>query len=84
MAAAAAACGASGASSGGGQITLTELDDYPAGLPQYAAFQWLFTTYEKTHPDVKIARESVSGTEILPKLLAEAQTHTLRLMQNPA
>jgi multiple sugar transport system substrate-binding protein len=77
IATATAACGASGNSASGGQITLTELDDYPVGLPQYAAFQWLFSTYEKTHPDVKIDRESVSGTEILPKLLAEAQTHTL-------
>ena len=61
----------------GGHITLTEMDDYPAGLPQYAAYQWLFNTYEKTHPGVTIARESVAGTEILPKLLAEAQTNTL-------
>lgn len=61
----------------GKHITLTEIDDYPAGLPQYAAYQWLFTTYEKTHPNVTIARESVSGTEILPKLLAEASTGTL-------
>ena len=53
------------------------MDDYPAGLPQYAAYQWLFNTYEKTHPGVTIARESVAGTEILPKLLAEAQTNTL-------
>jgi multiple sugar transport system substrate-binding protein len=75
----AAACGNNGgsSSSAGGKITLTELDDYPAGLPQYAAYQWLFNTYEKTHPNVKIARQSVSGPEILPKLLSEAQTHTL-------
>jgi len=58
-------------------ITLTELDDYPKGLPQWAAYQWLFSTYEKSHPNVTIDRESVSGTEILPKLLAEAQTHTM-------
>lgn len=58
-------------------ITLTEIDDYPAGLPQYAAYQWLFKTYETTHPNVTIAREAVSGTEILPKLLAEASTGTL-------
>jgi multiple sugar transport system substrate-binding protein len=73
-----AACSSGGGSAGsGGHITLTELDDYPAGLPQYAAYQWLFSTYEKTHPDVTIDRESVSGTDILAKLLSEAQTHTL-------
>ena len=74
-----AACGNNGGSStsAGGKTTLTELDDYPAGLPQYAAYQWLFNTYEKTHPNVKIQRQSVSGTEILPKMLSEAQTHTL-------
>jgi hypothetical protein len=79
VAVAAAACGNNGgsSSSSGGKTTLTELDDYPAGLPQYAAYQWLFNTYEKTHPNVKIARQSVSGTEILPKMLSEAQTHTL-------
>lgn len=75
----AAACssGGSGSGSASGKITLTEIDDYPAGLPQYAAYQWLFNTYEQSHPNVKIVRQSVSGTEILPKLLSEAQTHTL-------
>jgi len=75
-----AACGSSGsgsASGSGSSITLTEIDDYPAGLPQYAAYQWLFNAYEKAYPNVKIVRQSVSGTEILPKLLSEAQTHTL-------
>ncbi|HEY1641588.1 MAG TPA: extracellular solute-binding protein [Streptosporangiaceae bacterium] len=73
------ACGSgSGSGSGsGGHITLTELDDYPAGLPQSAAFKWLFSEYEKTHPDVTISRQSVAGTEILPKLLADAQTHNM-------
>ena len=75
----AAACGNNGgsSSSAGGKTTLTEIDDYPAGLPQYAAYQWLFNTYEKTHPNVKIQRQSVSGTTFLAKLLSEAQTHTL-------
>jgi multiple sugar transport system substrate-binding protein len=75
----AAACssGSSPSSSAGGQITLTEIDEYPAGLPQDAAFQWLFNTYEKTHPNVKIEREAVNGEEMLPKLLGDAQTHTL-------
>ena len=79
LAAVTAACssGGSGSASAGGKITLTEIDDYPAGLPQYAAYEWLFQTYEQTHPNVKIVRQSVSGTEILPKLLSEAQTHTL-------
>lgn len=81
-----AACGSSSSSNGANgsssaasnkHITLTEIDDYPKGLPQYAAYQWLFSTYEKTHPNVKIARQSVSGTEILPKLLADAQTHSM-------
>jgi multiple sugar transport system substrate-binding protein len=79
LATATAGCGSSGGSGspGGGKITLTEIDDYPAGLPQYAAYQWLFDTYEKTHPNVKIQRQSVSGTTFLAKLLSEAQTHTL-------
>jgi multiple sugar transport system substrate-binding protein len=79
VASAAAGCGSNGGSGGtaGGKITLTEIDDYPAGLPQYAAYQWLFQTYMKTHPNVKIARQSVSGTTFLAKLLSEAQTHTL-------
>jgi multiple sugar transport system substrate-binding protein len=74
------ACGSSSnskSSSGGGHVTLTELDDYGPGLPQYAAFKWLLADYEKTHPNIKIARESVAGAEILPKLLAESQTNTL-------
>jgi multiple sugar transport system substrate-binding protein len=74
-----AACSSGGTPSGsaGGQITLTEIDEYPPGLPQYAAFQWLFSTYEKTHPNVKIEREAVNGETMLPKLLGDAQTHTL-------
>ena len=72
------ACGSGGSgSSSSGHVTLTELDDYPAGLPQSAAFKWLFAQYEKTHPNVTINRQSISGTEILPKLLADAQTHNL-------
>lgn len=72
------ACGSGGSgSSSGGHITLTELDDYPAGLPQSAAFKWLFSEYQKTHPGVTINRQSVAGTEILPKLLSDAQTHNL-------
>ena len=76
---AAAGCGShgGGSTSANGKITLTEIDDYPAGLPQYAAYQWLFNTYEKSHPNVKIQRQSVSGTTFLAKLLSEAQTHTL-------
>ena len=76
----AAACGNNGggsSGSAGGKVTLTEIDDYPAGLPQYAAYQWLFDTYQKSHPNVKIQRQSVSGTTFLAKLLSEAQTHTL-------
>jgi len=72
-----AGCGSSSSGSSGGKITLTEIDDYPAGLPQYAAYQWLFNTYMKTHPNVKIDRQSVSGTTFLAKLLSMAQTHTL-------
>jgi multiple sugar transport system substrate-binding protein len=72
------ACSSGGSgSSAGGHVTLTELDDYPAGLPQSAAFTWLFSQYEKTHPNVTIERQSVAGTEILPKLLSDAQTHSL-------
>jgi multiple sugar transport system substrate-binding protein len=72
------ACSSSGSGgSSGGHVTLTELDDYPAGLPQSAAFTWLFSQYEKTHPNVTIERQSVAGTEILPKLLSDAQTHNL-------
>jgi multiple sugar transport system substrate-binding protein len=72
------ACSSGGSgSSSSGHVTLTELDDYPAGLPQSAAFTWLFSQYEKTHPNVTIDRQSVAGTEILPKLLSDAQTHSL-------
>jgi multiple sugar transport system substrate-binding protein len=72
------ACSSGGSgSAAGGHITLTELDDYPAGLPQSDAFKWLFSQYENTHPNVTIDRQSVAGTEILPKLLSDAQTHNL-------
>ena len=32
--------------------TLTEIDYYTPGLPQWAAFDWLFKQYDKTHPGI--------------------------------
>ena len=58
-------------------ITLTEIDYYTPGLPQWAAFNWLFNEYDKTHPNVTIDRQTVAGSELLPKELALASTHSL-------
>jgi multiple sugar transport system substrate-binding protein len=79
LASGAAACGSSSHSTQGGttHTTLTEIDYYTPGLPQWAAFNWLFRDYEKTHPNVKIDRQTVSGTELESKELALATTHSL-------
>ena len=39
-------------------ITLTEIDYYTPGLPQWAAFNWLFNEYDKTHPNITIDRQT--------------------------
>ena len=57
--------------------TLTEIDYYTPGLPQWAAFQWLFNEYDKTHPNVTVDRQTVSGQELESKELALATTHSL-------
>jgi len=57
-------------------ITLTE-EDYWGSQPQEGAFNWLFSTYEKTHPNVTITRDIVPGAELTSKVLSQAQTHTL-------
>jgi multiple sugar transport system substrate-binding protein len=61
----------------GAHITLSEIDYYTPGLPQWQAFQWLFSDYEKTHPGITVDRQTVSGAELLPKELALATTHSL-------
>ena len=58
-------------------FTLTEIDYYTPGLPQWAAFNWLFNEYDKTHPNVTVDRQTVAGTELLSKELALASTHSL-------
>jgi multiple sugar transport system substrate-binding protein len=58
-------------------ITLSEIDYYTPGLPQWAAFQWLFSQYEKTHPNITVARQTVSGSDLESKELALATTHSL-------
>ena len=58
-------------------LTLTEIDYYTPGLPQWAAFNWLFNQYDKTHPNVTINRQTVAGSSLLSKELALASTHSL-------
>ena len=60
-----------------GHTTLTEIDYYTPGLPQWAAFDWLFKQYDKTHPNITIDRQTVAGSSLLPKELALASTHSL-------
>ncbi len=57
--------------------TLTEIDYYTPGLPQWAAFDWLFKQYDKTHPGITIDRQTVAGSSLLSKELALASTHSL-------
>lgn len=57
-------------------ITLTE-EDWWGTQPQYGAFNWLFSTYEKTHANVTIKRDVVPSTVLPNKVLSQAQTHTL-------
>jgi multiple sugar transport system substrate-binding protein len=57
--------------------TLTEIDYYTPGLPQWAAFDWLFKQYDKTHPGITVDRQTVAGPSLLPKELALASTHSL-------
>jgi multiple sugar transport system substrate-binding protein len=57
-------------------ITLTE-QDWWGTQPQKGAFDWLFKTYEQTHPGITIQRNIVPSSVLLTKFLSEAQTNTL-------
>ncbi len=57
-------------------ITITE-QDWWGTQPQKGAFDWLFKTYEQSHPGVTIQRNIVPSSVLLTKFLAEAQTNTL-------
>jgi multiple sugar transport system substrate-binding protein len=77
----ASAAGAMGFASGPSRVVadpvvLTE-QDYWGSEPQKSAYDWLFNTYEKTHPNVTIKREILSPSVLLTKFLAEASTGTL-------
>jgi multiple sugar transport system substrate-binding protein len=58
------------------KIVLTE-QDWWGTQPQDGAFDWLFATYERTHPDVTIQRDIVPSSVLLTKFLSEAQSGTL-------
>ena len=60
----------------GQNIVLTE-QDWWGSQPQSGAFDWLFKTYEQTHPGITISRDVVSGSIFTAKLTDEAQAHTL-------
>lgn len=84
-----AACGSSGTASSspgtGSPVTLTEIDDYIPTSPQGVAIDWLFHTYEKSHPGVTIQKTAVATNE-LQKLQAMATTNSLpdiAMIDNP-
>lgn len=73
-----AACGGSStpASSGGGKITITEMD-YWSVPAQGATLSKLFGQYERLHPNITIQRNAVPFDSLLPKADQEAASHTL-------
>lgn len=76
LALAASACGSGSTSaSGNGQITLT-VWSYYTGADQIAALKAQDKLFEKAHPNVTVNEVQVPGTELDPKLLAGASTHT--------
>lgn len=67
------------------KITLTEEDDYIPTSPQGIAINWLFTSYEKLHPNVTIQKTGIPSNE-LQKLQAQATTNSLpdiAMIDNP-
>lgn len=80
-----APAGASAVRPAGSSTVLVEQDWYGVG-EQNTAFNWLFQTYNKTHPGITIKREPVPSNVYPTKLLQEAQTNTLpdiAMVDNP-
>lgn len=75
LALAVSACGGSGSSSGSGHTTLT-IWTYYTGADQIKALKQQDALFEKSHPSVTIDEIQVQGTELDPKLLAAAASHT--------
>ncbi|GLG01902.1 sugar ABC transporter substrate-binding protein [Alicyclobacillus hesperidum subsp. aegles] len=61
------------------KITITEMDYYTGSLASQGLND-IEKEFEKTHPNIIIQRIPVPYTELLPKSLQEAQTHTLPTM----
>jgi multiple sugar transport system substrate-binding protein len=79
------ACGSQGSSSGGGNITITEMD-YWSIASQSVILSKLFTAYEKLHPNITIQRDAVPFANLIPKADQEAASHSLPnliAMDNP-
>jgi multiple sugar transport system substrate-binding protein len=74
LALAVSACGGS-SSSGSGHITLT-VWTYYTGSGQISALKAQDALFEKAHPNVTVDEIQVQGTELDPKLLAAAASHT--------
>ncbi|MCL6444850.1 MAG: ABC transporter substrate-binding protein [Alicyclobacillus sp.] len=58
------------------KITITEMDYYTSPLAS-EGLNNIEKQFEKTHPNITIQRIPVPYTELLPKSLQEAETHTL-------
>src|SRR5215469_8601021 len=79
------ACGSQSSGSGGGKITITEMD-YWSIASQSVILNKLFTAYEKLHPNITIQRDAVPFANLIPKADQEAASHTLPnliAMDNP-
>jgi multiple sugar transport system substrate-binding protein len=74
LAAAVSGCGGSSAGADG-HITLT-VWTYYTGTGQIAALKAQDALFEKAHPNVTVDQVQVQGTQLDPKLLAGASTHT--------
>jgi multiple sugar transport system substrate-binding protein len=74
LALAASGCGGSSAAADG-HITLT-VWTYYTGTGQIAALKAQDALFEKAHPNVTVDQVQVQGSELDPKLLAAAATHT--------
>ncbi|QQE77993.1 ABC transporter substrate-binding protein [Alicyclobacillus sp. SO9] len=62
--------------SGSKTVTISEMDYYTAQT-QASAIKNLISQFEQSHPNIKIDRTAVPYTQLLPKSLQEATSHTL-------